>query len=120
MVPQVCTARRFAVKDMESPGKIRNLTLLIQNATVLRNRVNQASRRSGRDSLAAGQRSDSGACIILPRLTLIITVGIPQVVVRDNIWSLSPCPRSLDTAIQVVETVDVGVVIAALEVLSNL
>lgn len=40
--------------------------------------------------------------------------------VCDYVWSFPPCPRSLYSVVEVVEAVDVGVVVVASEIPSDL
>lgn len=116
MVPQERAARPLTIDDMEAAGGVRGLALLVQDAAALRNSVDVDPGGGRRDDAAVGQRRNRGPGVVLPRPALVVAVRIAQIVVRDHIRGLPPRPGGLDPAIQVVEAVDVGVIVAALEV----
>lgn len=120
MVPQIGAARRLPIQHMEPPSGIRNLPLLVQNPTSLRDRVHNAPTRRGSNGRAGAHARNCSPGVVLPRKSLVIGIGVAKVVVCHDVGCLAPGPGGLEAAREVVDAVDVGVVVAALEVAADL
>lgn len=111
MLVKVLSRQHVPHQNMEPSLCINILSLLVDHATILRYIPHQSAAIGSRNGL--GQ---FGIIRVEPSLAVVVGVREVNAMIGISVWSFSNRPRSVKLSVEVVQSVDVGIIVVALDV----
>jgi hypothetical protein len=111
MLIQMFSRQQISHEYVESAFVIDKLAFLVDHATILRNIPDQRTAIRSRDWLL-----ELSVISVEPGFAIVVGVREVDAMVRVSVWCLSDRPRGVKFPIDIVQSVNVGVIVVSLDV----